>query len=300
MTVGGSIFLIAVGAILRYAVTDSISGVDLATIGLILMIAGIVGLVIGLFMYASDATHRLCAARRARARTSNASRSPSRRPLAFVRPMVAAVRDARHERGRRDRRPAVARRLRARPSRASSRSRARARTATSSSPTTATARPPARCAASRFGATGWIGALGVAPEARRRGVGRALTEAAIARLHERGAGDRPALRHRHGPPALRAPGLRDRGRGHRVARDRRRDPAPACTVRRLREDDRAAVARARPRGDRRGARQPCSTRCTRSRASPPSARASSPAGRRRRPTAPASPSAPATTRPASR
>jgi len=42
-----------VGAILRYAVTDSISGIDLATVGLILMIAGIVGLVIGLFMYAS-------------------------------------------------------------------------------------------------------------------------------------------------------------------------------------------------------------------------------------------------------
>jgi hypothetical protein len=53
MTVGGSIFLIAVGAILRYAVTDSLSGVNLATIGLILMIAGIVGLVIGLFMYAT-------------------------------------------------------------------------------------------------------------------------------------------------------------------------------------------------------------------------------------------------------
>ena len=53
MTVGGSIFLVAVGAILRYAVTASIKGVDLATIGLILMIAGIVGLVIGLFMYAN-------------------------------------------------------------------------------------------------------------------------------------------------------------------------------------------------------------------------------------------------------
>jgi hypothetical protein len=53
MTVGGSIFLVAVGAILRYAVTDSISGIDLATIGLILMIAGIVGLVIGLFMFAT-------------------------------------------------------------------------------------------------------------------------------------------------------------------------------------------------------------------------------------------------------
>jgi hypothetical protein len=50
MTVGASIFLIAVGAILRYAVTDSLSGVDLATIGLILMIAGIVGLLIGLFL----------------------------------------------------------------------------------------------------------------------------------------------------------------------------------------------------------------------------------------------------------
>jgi len=54
MTVGGSIFLIAVGAILRYAVTDSIKGIDLATIGLILMIAGIVGLVVGLYMFASS------------------------------------------------------------------------------------------------------------------------------------------------------------------------------------------------------------------------------------------------------
>jgi uncharacterized protein DUF6458 len=53
MTVGASIFLIAVGAILRYAVTDSISGVDLVTVGLILMIAGIVGLLIGLFLYAN-------------------------------------------------------------------------------------------------------------------------------------------------------------------------------------------------------------------------------------------------------
>jgi hypothetical protein len=53
ITIGGSIFLVAVGAILRYAVTDTISGVDLATIGLILMIAGIVGLVISLFMFAT-------------------------------------------------------------------------------------------------------------------------------------------------------------------------------------------------------------------------------------------------------
>lgn len=50
MTIGSSIFLIAVGAILRYAVTDSISGIDLEVVGLILMIAGVVGLAIGLFM----------------------------------------------------------------------------------------------------------------------------------------------------------------------------------------------------------------------------------------------------------
>ena len=48
MTIGISIFLIAVGAILRYAVTASVSGVELETVGLILMIAGIIGLVIAL------------------------------------------------------------------------------------------------------------------------------------------------------------------------------------------------------------------------------------------------------------
>jgi hypothetical protein len=50
MTIGASIFLVAVGAILRYAVSDSIEGVDLAVVGLILMIAGAVGLLIGLWM----------------------------------------------------------------------------------------------------------------------------------------------------------------------------------------------------------------------------------------------------------
>jgi hypothetical protein len=49
MTVGTSLFLIAVGAILRYAVTASVSGVSLATVGLILMIVGVAGLVISVF-----------------------------------------------------------------------------------------------------------------------------------------------------------------------------------------------------------------------------------------------------------
>lgn len=50
MALGTSLFLIAVGAILRYAVSDSVSGVDIPTIGLILMVVGIVGLLISLFM----------------------------------------------------------------------------------------------------------------------------------------------------------------------------------------------------------------------------------------------------------
>lgn len=48
-TVGTSLFVIAVGAILRYAVTATVSGVSLATVGLILMIVGVVGLVISLY-----------------------------------------------------------------------------------------------------------------------------------------------------------------------------------------------------------------------------------------------------------
>jgi hypothetical protein len=48
MTIGGSLLLIAVGAILRYATNLNIKGVEIDTIGLILMIVGIVGFVIAL------------------------------------------------------------------------------------------------------------------------------------------------------------------------------------------------------------------------------------------------------------
>jgi hypothetical protein len=50
MTIGTSLFLIAVGAILRYAVEDSLKAVDLATIGLILMVVGAFGLLLGMYM----------------------------------------------------------------------------------------------------------------------------------------------------------------------------------------------------------------------------------------------------------
>jgi heme/copper-type cytochrome/quinol oxidase subunit 2 len=53
MSIGTSVFLIAVGAILRYAVTASVSGLSLSTVGLILMLAGILGLVLSLlYMFA--------------------------------------------------------------------------------------------------------------------------------------------------------------------------------------------------------------------------------------------------------
>jgi uncharacterized membrane protein YfcA len=49
MTVGTSLFLIALGAILRFAIQDSIQDVDLSIVGVILMIVGAVGLVVGLW-----------------------------------------------------------------------------------------------------------------------------------------------------------------------------------------------------------------------------------------------------------
>lgn len=44
MSIGTSLFLIAVGAILKYAVTGSVSGIDVPTVGVILMIVGVIGL----------------------------------------------------------------------------------------------------------------------------------------------------------------------------------------------------------------------------------------------------------------
>jgi hypothetical protein len=53
MGIGTSIFLIAVGAILKFAVTAHVSGIALATVGTILMIVGVIGLLISLFMLAA-------------------------------------------------------------------------------------------------------------------------------------------------------------------------------------------------------------------------------------------------------
>ena len=50
MFIGGSIFLLALGAILSFAVRDNINEVDLVTVGYILMGAGALGLVTSLII----------------------------------------------------------------------------------------------------------------------------------------------------------------------------------------------------------------------------------------------------------
>ena len=53
MGIGTSIFLIAAGAILYFAVDADVSGLDISTVGLILMACGALGLVLSLFMFNS-------------------------------------------------------------------------------------------------------------------------------------------------------------------------------------------------------------------------------------------------------
>jgi hypothetical protein len=48
MTIGTSLLLIAVGAIMKYAVTAHVNGIDLQTVGVILMLVGILGLILSL------------------------------------------------------------------------------------------------------------------------------------------------------------------------------------------------------------------------------------------------------------
>jgi sulfite exporter TauE/SafE len=51
--IGTSLFLIAVGAILYFAVDADVSGLEISTVGIILMVVGIIGLLISLFLLSS-------------------------------------------------------------------------------------------------------------------------------------------------------------------------------------------------------------------------------------------------------
>jgi tetrahydromethanopterin S-methyltransferase subunit E len=62
MRIGSSLVLIAIGAILKFAVTTSVSGISLSTVGVVLMVVGIAGLVISLVLASTarrtDVVHR--------------------------------------------------------------------------------------------------------------------------------------------------------------------------------------------------------------------------------------------------
>jgi hypothetical protein len=59
MSIGASLFLIAVGAILNFAVTAEVAGIELQTVGVILMVIGGLGLVLALgFFFLSSRQER--------------------------------------------------------------------------------------------------------------------------------------------------------------------------------------------------------------------------------------------------
>lgn len=51
MGIGAGLVLVAIGAILAFAVNVTVSGVDLAVVGVILMIVGILGIILELALF---------------------------------------------------------------------------------------------------------------------------------------------------------------------------------------------------------------------------------------------------------
>jgi uncharacterized protein DUF6458 len=54
-SIGLSLFLIAVGAVLAWAVNTTVTGLDIRVVGAILMVVGVVGLLLSLLFWASFA-----------------------------------------------------------------------------------------------------------------------------------------------------------------------------------------------------------------------------------------------------
>ena len=75
MTIGGSIGLIVIGAILRFAISFSPAYVNLRLVGLILMIGGIIGLIISLALLTARRRRPAAFASPAPARSDPAVRS---------------------------------------------------------------------------------------------------------------------------------------------------------------------------------------------------------------------------------
>jgi predicted membrane channel-forming protein YqfA (hemolysin III family) len=58
MSIGASIFLLVVGAILTFAVNVTTSGFNINTVGIILMVAGVIGLLFSLLFWSSFSPYR--------------------------------------------------------------------------------------------------------------------------------------------------------------------------------------------------------------------------------------------------
>ncbi len=58
MRLGVSIFFLAIGAILAFAVTKTVSGVDLVTVGWILMGVGALGVLLSMLFWSSFSPYR--------------------------------------------------------------------------------------------------------------------------------------------------------------------------------------------------------------------------------------------------
>ena len=69
MGIGASVFLLAVGAILGFAVEDTVRGVDISMIGFILMGAGVIGLFMTTLIFGRRDTGVLAEERVVRDRT---------------------------------------------------------------------------------------------------------------------------------------------------------------------------------------------------------------------------------------
>jgi hypothetical protein len=54
MTIGTSVTLIAIGAILKYAVTATVAGIDLQVAGVVLIAMGVLGVLLTLLVFVLD------------------------------------------------------------------------------------------------------------------------------------------------------------------------------------------------------------------------------------------------------
>ncbi len=68
MGIGISIFLLALGGILAFAVTGQVSGIDLTVVGYILMVVGVLGIILSLVLMnqRGNTSHRVVEERRYR------------------------------------------------------------------------------------------------------------------------------------------------------------------------------------------------------------------------------------------